>query len=108
MSVMKAFLRLPFASQLQLTLLVLMIVGFCLIAQTRSMETYQIGLSLLTGAALLQMVVGNIPPEAGWWRTLKLLGIGLGIVAAVFALGILLVPYLARLGGGAGEAAVGG
>lgn len=106
---MKAFLRLPFASQLQLTLLVLMLVGFCLIAQNSSLEIYQVGLSLLTGAALLQMVVGNIPPEAGWWRTLKLLGIGLGIVAIVFGLGIVLVPYLAKLGGGGGETpAVGG
>lgn len=97
---MKAFFRLPFASQLQLALLALMLIGFGLIAQTVSMATYQVGLSLLTGAALLQMVVGNIPPEAGWWRTLKLLGIGLAIVAAVFGLGILLVPYLARLGRG--------
>ena len=99
---MKAFLRLPFASQLQLTLLVLMIVGFILIGQTVSMATYQVGLSLLTAAALVQMVVGNIPPEAGWWRTLKLTAIGLVIIAAVFALGIVLVPYLAQLGGGGG------
>ena len=99
---MKAFLRLPFASQLQLTLLVLMLLGFVLIGQTVSMGTYQVGLSLLTGAALLQMVVGNIPPEAGWGRTLKLTAIGLAIIVVVFGLGIVLVPYLARLGGGAG------
>ena len=95
---MRKFFRLPFASQLQLVLLGLMLLSFVLIAQTTSMAAYRCGLVLLAGAALLQMVAGNVPPEARVWRTVKLLSVGLLIVAAIFILGIKLVPTLVKLG----------
>jgi hypothetical protein len=50
-------------------------------------------------ATILNIAVGNLPRAAGLWQALRLTILILLIVAAVFALGIFLVPYLARLGG---------
>lgn len=94
------FLRLPFASKLQIVLLACMVLAFLLIAQNLSADVYQYGLLLLIGSSLLQVVAGNIPPQARLVSTLVRLLIGLAIVAAVFVGGILLVPYLAQLGQG--------
>jgi hypothetical protein len=94
------FLRLPFASKLQMVLLAGMVLAFLLIAQNLSADVYQYGLLLLIVSSLLQVVAGNIPPQAGLISTLVRLLIGLAIVAAVFVGGILLVPYLAQLGQG--------
>ena len=94
------FLRLPFASKLQIVLLAGMVLAFLLIAQNLSADVYQYGLLLLIGSSLLQVVAGNIPPQARLVGTLVRLLIGLAIVAAVFVGGILLVPYLAQLGQG--------
>ncbi len=93
-----SFFRLPFASQLQILVLVGILAGFLMIAQNQSFEVYRYGLIILCGSALLQVVVGNIPPQTRLGGTLVRLGIGLAIVAAVFAIGVLLVPYLAQLG----------
>jgi hypothetical protein len=94
------FFRLPFASQLQIVLLVGMILAFLLIAQNQSVDVYQYGLFLLIGFSLLQVVAGNIPPQTRFVGTLIRLLLGLVIVAAVFGIGIVLVPYLAELGRG--------
>jgi hypothetical protein len=94
------FFRLPFASQLQIVLLGGMISAFLLIAQNQSVDVYQYGLVLLIGFSLLQVVAGNIPPQTRLIGTLIRLFLGLVIVAAVFAVGIFLVPYLAELGRG--------
>jgi hypothetical protein len=94
------FFRLPFASQLQIILLGGMILAFLLIAQNQSVDVYQYGLLLLIGFSLLQVVAGNIPPQTGVIGTLIRLFLGLVIVAAVFGIGIILVPYLAELGRG--------
>lgn len=94
------FLRLPFASKLQIILLAGMVLAFLLIAQNLSADVYRYGLLLLIGSSLLQVVAGNIPPQARLISTLVRLLIGLAIVAAVFVGGILLVPYLAQLGSG--------
>jgi hypothetical protein len=94
------FFRLPFASQLQIVLLVGMILAFLLIAQNQSVDLYQYGLLLLIGFSLLQVVAGNIPPQTRVVGTLIRLLLGLVIVAAVFGIGIVLVPYLAELGRG--------
>ena len=95
---MKIF-RLPFASQLQILLLVGMLVGFVLIGQTFSLEFYKWGLIILMASAFLQIVVGNIPPQTQLVGTMIRLMLGLTIVVAVFVVGIWLVPYLAQLGG---------
>jgi hypothetical protein len=94
------FFRLPFASQLQIVLLAGMILAFLLIAQNQSVDVYQYGLLLLIGFSLLQVVAGNIPPQTRVVGTLIRLLLGLVIVAAVFGIGIVLVPYLAELGRG--------
>jgi hypothetical protein len=91
--------RLPFASQLQILLLVGMLVGFVLIGQTFSLEFYKWGLIILMASAFLQIVVGNIPPQTQLVGTIIRLMLGLTIVVAVFVVGIWLVPYLAQLGG---------
>jgi hypothetical protein len=61
---------------------------------------YQYGLLLLIGFSLLQVVAGNIPPQTRVVGTLIRLLLGLVILAAVFGIGIILVPYLAELGRG--------
>jgi hypothetical protein len=94
------FFRLPFASQLQIVLLGGMILAFLLIAQNQSPDVYQYGLVLLIIFSLLQVVAGNIPPQTRLIGTIIRLLLGLVIVAAVFGVGILLVPYLAELGRG--------
>jgi hypothetical protein len=92
------FFRLPFASQLQIVLLIGMLVGFVLIGQSVSLEVYKWGLITLMLSAFLQIVVGNIPPETRLFGTVLRLFLGLLIVVAVFLIGIWLVPYLAQLG----------
>jgi hypothetical protein len=77
-----------------------MILAFLLIAQNQSVDVYQYGLLLLIGFSLLQVVAGNIPPQTRMVGTLIRLLLGLVIVAAVFGIGIVLVPYLAELGRG--------
>jgi hypothetical protein len=94
------FFRLPFASKLQIVLLGGMILAFLLIAQNQSPDVYQYGLVLLIVFSLLQVVAGNIPPQTRLVGTIVRLLLGLLIVAAVFGIGILLVPYLAELGRG--------
>ena len=59
------FFRLPFASQLQIVLLVGMILAFLLIAQNQSVDVYGYGLILLIGFSLLQVVAGNIRLRLG-------------------------------------------
>lgn len=86
--------RLPFAARFQALLIVLMFVGFVLIAQQGSKSLYQIGLPLLVVAAFLQIAFGNIPPRANFVASMKLLVLTWIIVAAVFALGIYLAPDL--------------
>ena len=93
------FFRLPFASQLQIVLLVGMLLGFGLIGQSLSLEAYKWGLITLMSSAFLQIVVGNIPPETQLLGTIVRLVLGLSVVVAVFLIGIWLVPYLAQLGG---------
>ena len=85
---------LPFAARFQGLLILVMVVGFVLIAQQRDKGLYQIGLPLLVVAAFLQIAFGNIPPSAGFVKSAKLLILTWVIVAAVFALGIWLAPDL--------------
>jgi len=93
-----SFFRLPFASQLQILVLLGILAGFLMIAQNLSLDVYRYGLVILCGSAVLQVVVGNIPPQTRLGGTLVRLGLGLAIVAAVFVIGVLLVPFLAQLG----------
>ena len=89
---------LPFAARFQAVLIGAMFVGFVLIAQQQSKTLYQVGLPLLVLAAFLQIAFGNIPPTAGFAKSMKLLALTWVIVAAVFVLGIRLAPRLIELG----------
>jgi hypothetical protein len=83
----------------ELALILIMVAGFLLIVQQWSFGLFQIGLLTVMAATILNIAVGNLPRSAGLGRALRLTLMILLIVAGVFAAGILLVPYLARLGG---------
>ena len=88
----------PFAARMHVALVVLMLSSFVLIAQQRSKAIYHLGIAVLVASALVQVVFGNVSPDAGFARSMKQLGLGLLIVAAVFVLGIALTPLLVNLG----------
>jgi len=89
--------KLPFAARFQGLLIGVMVVGMLLIVQRWSKSLYQVGLPLLIVTALLQVAFGNIPPDAGFGKSMKLLALTWAIVIAVFALGVFLAPYLIEL-----------
>jgi len=90
--------RRPFASAMQAILVALLLLSFVLITQQLSKALYQVGFVLLAASTFVQIVFGNVPPTANFRQSMRLLGTGLAIVAAVFALGIILAPYLVNLG----------
>lgn len=84
--------------RLELALIVAMCAGFVLIVQQWSFAAFQIGLLMVMAATILNIAVGNLPRQASAGRAAILtLGV-LALTVAVFAAGILLVPYLATLG----------
>ena len=82
----------------ELVLICVMLVGFALIAQQTAFGLYQAGLLTVVASTILHIAVGNLPRDAGPVRTLLMTVLILCVVAAVFAVGILLVPVLAQLG----------
>ncbi len=84
--------------RVELALIILMMVGFLLITQQWSFFLYQIGLLTVIGATILNIAVGNVPHAVRGWRALRAVVIILAVTAAVFVIGILLVPSLAQLG----------
>ena len=88
----------PFASVMHFALVILLLVSFVLITQQRSRTLYQIGFMLLVSSTFVQIVFGNVPPSANFKRSMKFLGVGLTIITAVFALGIIVTPFLVNLG----------
>jgi hypothetical protein len=84
--------------RLELALILVMCAGFVCIAQTWSFRVYQAGLLAVMGATVLNIAVGNLPRQARAGRAFLLTLSILGIVGAVFGIGILLVPSLAQLG----------
>lgn len=82
----------------ELALIVLMVLGCVLIGQQWSFALYQIGLLAVVGATILSIAVGNVPRTARGWRAFAVMIIILVVTAALFIIGILLVPYLTRLG----------
>lgn len=91
--------RLSFPERLERVLMVGMVAGILVLALSpRVLWMYQAGLGILIVSTFLQIAVGNIPAHYGVARSLRHIVIILAIVAAVFVLGILLVPVLSRLG----------
>ena len=79
-------------------LILLMMAGFALIIQQWSFALYRLGLLTVIGATILNIAVSNVPRAARGWGILRAVVLILGVTAAVFGLGIVLVPYLAELG----------
>ncbi len=87
-----------FAERAELTLILAMLVGILLVAQPWSFDVFRIGLCLLMTATFLQIAVGNVPKTLGFAATAIRVVIIVAVIVALFALGVFLVPYLARLG----------
>lgn len=79
-------------------LIVSLLVGIGLIAQRYSLIWFKIGLGVLVISTFLQIAVGNLPKDASVARSLVLIVAILAVVAAVFAIGIALVPVLSQMG----------
>lgn len=92
------FRHLSFAEGLERVMIVVLLTAILMIAQRWSIEVYRYGLLLLIGGTILQIAVGNLPKDAGALRSLKIIAGILVLIAAVFGLGILLVPLLSQLG----------
>jgi hypothetical protein len=93
----------PIVPRVEAALLLLMGVGFLLVLQWWSFALYRVGLLVVIGATLLNIAVGNLPRDAKPLRALLLTVAILLLVAAIFAVGIALVPVLASLGQGGGD-----
>lgn len=87
-----------FPERAERVLIAAMLLGIALIAQRYNVTLFKTGLSVLVVATLLQIAVGNLPKQASLGRSLVLIATILAIVAAVFAIGIALVPVLSQMG----------
>jgi hypothetical protein len=88
-----------FSAKVHVVLIAAMIVSFVLILQQWSITVFRIGVVLLIGTVLVQIPFSNIPPETDLGRSLRLFLKFFSIVALIFALAILLAPYLVKIGG---------
>ncbi len=88
----------PFAATLQLILVVWMLASIVLIGQQASIELYRVGLISLVASAISQIAVGNIPATANARRSALLYLWFVFLVIVIFAVSIVLAPWLASLG----------
>ncbi len=89
---------LPFAARFQAILIVVLFATFLLILQQGNKQLYQIGLPLLVLAAFLQIAFGNIPPSTRFVKSMGLLLLTWGIVAALIVVAVQITPSLIQLG----------
>ena len=89
---------LPFAARFQAILIVVMFAAFVLILQQGNKQFYQFGLPVLVVAAFLQIAFGNIPPATGFVKSMGLLLLTWGIVAALIVIAVWITPNLIQLG----------
>ena len=94
----RRFFKQPFAAIVQGILVVLLIVSFAMITQQFNETIYRLGFLLLIASTFVQIVFGNLPPEANFRQSVKFTAIVFGIIAIVFGLGIFLAPHLVNLG----------
>ncbi|KQT52008.1 hypothetical protein ASG43_20745 [Aureimonas sp. Leaf454] len=87
-----------FPERLETTLIVGLVAGILLIAQRYNLTLYKAGLTILVLSTLLQIAVGNLRKDASVGRSIAFVAMVLGIIAIVFCVGILLVPYFSQLG----------
>ncbi|MCQ8242158.1 hypothetical protein [Rhizosaccharibacter radicis] len=93
----------PIVPRAEAALLLVMGAGFLLVLQWWSFALYRVGLLVVIVATLLNIAVGNLPRDAGPRRAMIQSAVILAVVAAIFVIGILLVPVLASLGQGGDE-----
>lgn len=89
---------LPFAARFQAILIVVMFAAFLLILQQGNKQLYQFGLPVLVVAAFLQIAFGNIPPTTRFVKSMGLLLMTWGIVAALIVIAVRITPNLIQLG----------
>ncbi len=94
----RRFFKQPFAAIVQGILVILLAVSFAMITQQINETLYRIGFLLLIASTFVQIVFGNLPPEADFKQSIKFTIIVFGIIAVVFGLGIFLAPHLVNLG----------
>ena len=94
----RRFFKQPFAAIVQGILVVLLVVSFAMITQQLNETIYRLGFLLLIASTFVQIVFGNLPPEANFKQSLKFTVFVFGIIAVVFGLGIFLAPHLVNLG----------
>ncbi|GGD10051.1 hypothetical protein [Aureimonas glaciei] len=87
-----------FPERLETMLIVGLVAGILLIAQRYNLMLYKAGLTILVVSTLLQIAVGNLRKDASAGRSLFFIAKVLVVIAAVFSLGIVLVPYFSQLG----------
>ena len=92
------FFKQPFAAIVQGILVILLVVSFAMITQQFSETIYRMGFLLLIASTFVQIVFGNLPPEANFKQSFKFTVVVFGIIAIVFGLGIFLAPHLVNLG----------
>jgi hypothetical protein len=92
------FFKQPFAAVVQGILVILLIISFVMITQQFNETVYRLGFLLLIASTFVQIVFGNLPPEANFKQSLKFTAVVFCIIAVVFGLGIFLAPHLVNLG----------
>jgi hypothetical protein len=90
--------RAHFAEYAESVLIGIMLVSIFLVAQRYSIAVFRVGLGLLVASTFLQIAVGNVPKQLGFAQVVLRVVLILVFIAAMFGLGILLVPYLSQLG----------
>lgn len=90
--------RASFPERAEQVLIAGMVIGIALIMQRINLGLFKAGLSVLVVCTLLQIAVGNIPKQGSVAGSLARIVLILALVAAIFGLGIVLVPTLATLG----------
>jgi hypothetical protein len=94
----RRFFKQPFAAKVQGILVILLAVSFAMITQQFSETVYRMGFLLLIASTFVQIVFGNLSPEADLKQSLKFTAVVFAIIAIVFGLGIFLAPHLVNLG----------
>ena len=94
----RRFFKQPFAAMMQGILVILLALSFAMITQQFNETIYRLGFLLLIASTFVQIVFGNLPPEANFKQSIKFTAVVFFIIAIVFGLGIFLAPHLVNLG----------
>lgn len=87
-----------FGAILQAVLVVWLLASMVLIGQQASFTLYKVGMISLVFSSLSQIAVGNIPVTAGSAKSFRMYLTFMAVVLLVFAVSILIAPYLVALG----------